>query len=565
MTSTDASAATPPQASDTPTGMSQKNIILLFIGLMITMLLAALNQTVLSTALPTIVGELNGVDQMTWVITAYILAMTIVMPVYGRISDLIGRKPALLFAISVFMAGSIVGALAGNIVWLIVGRIVQGLGGGGLMILAQAAIADVVSPRDRGRYMGFMGAVFAVASVAGPLLGGWLTEGPGWRWAFWMNIPLGALAIAATLAFMRLPKPDHAQRPKLDYLGMTLIAAATTTLVLMCTWGGHTYDWTSPQIIGLGVATIVLAVIFVFVEKRAAMPVIPMQLFSNRNFTLVTIAALMVGIAMFGALGYMPTYIQMVTGVDATVAGLYMTPMMGGLLITSVISGQLISRFGKYKLYPLAGAVVIGIALALISTMHPSTPNWQMCIYLAIFGIGLGLIMQILTLIVQNEFPGAFVGTATASNNYFRQVGATLGSAIVGSIFASRLVDLLKENLGGSADKLSSSGGGQNSLTPALVDSLPDQLRVPIVESYNDALLPIFLFFVPLAVVAFIALLFVDERPLSTKVRGEAEIEGLGEGQVLPEPFDVPDHVDGDESSTRVRTAAASATKDRAH
>ncbi|MCF8570883.1 MFS transporter [Gordonia sp. HY002] len=540
MTSTDAAAATPPGTDDNPAGMSKKNVILLFIGLMITMLLASLNQTVLSTALPTIVGELNGVDQMTWVITAYILAMTIVMPVYGRISDLVGRKPALLFAISVFMAGSIVGALAGNILWLIVGRVIQGLGGGGLMILAQAAIADVVSPRERGRYMGFMGAVFAVASVAGPLLGGWLTEGPGWRWAFWMNIPLGALAILATIAFMRLPKPQHENRPKLDYLGMVLIAASTTTLVLMCTWGGHTYDWMSPQIIGLAVATVILAVAFVFAEKRAQMPIIPMQLFRNRNFTLVTIAALMVGIAMFGAIGYMPTYIQMVTGVDATIAGLYMTPMMGGLLITSVISGQLISRHGRYKVYPMIGAVVIGIGLALLSTMHPATPNWQMCIYLGIFGIGLGLIMQVLTLIVQNEFPGAFVGTATAANNYFRQVGATLGSAIVGSIFASRLVDLLKENLGGAADKLSSSGGGQNSLTPALVDSLPDALRIPIVESYNDALLPIFLFFVPLAAIALIALVFLDERALSTKVRGEAEVEGLGEGQVLPEPFDVP-------------------------
>ncbi|MGO3325398.1 MDR family MFS transporter [Gordonia sp. (in: high G+C Gram-positive bacteria)] len=544
MTSAAASAAKPPDTDDNPTGMSKKNVILLFIGLMITMLLASLNQTVLSTALPTIVGELNGVDQMTWVITAYILAMTIVMPVYGRISDLVGRKPALLFAISVFMVGSVVGALAGNILWLIVGRVIQGLGGGGLMILAQAAIADVVSPRERGRYMGFMGAVFAVASVAGPLLGGWLTEGPGWRWAFWMNIPLGALAIIATVIFMRLPKPQHANRPKLDYLGMVLIAAATTTLVLMCTWGGHTYDWLSPQIIGLAVSSIVLAVAFVFAEKRAQMPIIPMQLFSNRNFTLVTVAALMVGIAMFGAIGYMPTYIQMVTGVDATVAGLYMTPMMGGLLITSVISGQMISRHGKYKRYPLAGAVVIGIGLALLSSMHPATPNWQMCIYLGVFGIGLGLIMQVLTLIVQNEFPGAFVGTATAATNYFRQVGATLGSAIVGSIFASRLVDLLTENLGGAADKLGGSGGGQNSLTPALVDSLPEQLRIPIVESYNDALLPIFLFFVPLAVVALIALLFVDERALSTKVRGEAEAEGIGEGQLLPEPFRVPEHDD---------------------
>ncbi|MDR2279458.1 MAG: MFS transporter [Gordonia sp. (in: high G+C Gram-positive bacteria)] len=530
--------------------MSQKNIILLFIGLMITMLLAALNQTVLSTALPTIVGELHGVDQMTWVITSYILASTIVMPVYGRISDLIGRKPVILTAIALFIAGSVVGALAGDITWLIIGRVIQGLGGGGLMILSQAAIADVVSPRDRGKYMGFMGAVFAVASVAGPLLGGWLTEGPGWRWAFWLNLPLGALAIAATIVFMRLPKPQHTERPKLDYTGMALVAAATTTLVLMCTWGGHTYDWASPQIIGLGIASVVLAVAFVFVEKRAHTPIIPMQLFSNRNFTLVTIAALMVGITMFGALGYMPTYIQMVTGVDATVAGLYMIPMMGGLLITSIASGQIISRTGRYKVFPLVGSVIIGIALALLSTMHIDTPTWLMCVYLAVFGIGLGLAMQVLTLIVQNEFPGALVGTATAANNYFRQVGATLGSAIVGSIFASRLVDLLSERLGGTGAAAGGSSG-RNDLTPAAVNSMPDQIRIPIIESYNDALLPIFLFFVPLAVAALIVLLFVDEKPLSTKVRDVAEVEGVGEGQVLPEPFDVPAR----DSDTAVRSS----------
>lgn len=438
--------------------------------------------------------------------------------------------------------------------WLIVARVIQGLGGGGLMILAQAAIADVVSPRDRGRYMGFMGAVFAVASVAGPLLGGWLTEGPGWRWAFWLNVPLGALAIVATIAFMRIPKPQHDERPRLDFEGMALIALATTAIVLIGTWGGSQYDWVSPQIIVLIVAAVVLAVAFVFVEKRAQMPIIPMQLFSRRNFTLTTIAALMVGIAMFGTLGYMPTYIQMVTGVDATVAGLYMTPMMGGLLVTSIISGQIVSRTGRYKVFTLAGAVVIGLGLWLLSSMHPQTPNWQMCVYLGVFGIGIGLIMQILTLIVQNEFPGAFVGTATAANNYFRQVGATLGSAVVGSIFTSRLISLLSDRVP-QGDGGGLGGGGEKNLTPSLVNSLPDAIRGPVVESYNDALLPIFLFFVPLAVIALIVMAFVDEKPLSTKVRGEAEVEGLGEGQVLPEPFEISEPATTGETADE--TAAA--------
>lgn len=517
-----------------------RSILYLFIGLMITMLLAALNQTVLSTALPTIVGELHGVDQMTWVITGYILASTVVMPMYGRISDLLGRKPILVAAITLFIAGSIVGGLAGNIEVLILARVLQGLGGGGLMILSQAAIADVVPPRDRGRYMGAIGAVFAVASVAGPLLGGWLTEGPGWRWAFWMNIPLGVLAIAAVIVF--LPKHTRVtERPKLDYLGMALIAAATTTLVLICTWGGHTYAWGSAQIIGLAVATVVLSVAFCWAETRAVHPVIPMRLFADRNFTLTTIAALMIGVAMFGALGYMPTYIQMVTGSSATVAGLLMIPMMGGLLVASVASGRAVSKTGKYKVFPIVGSVILGIGLALLSTLHVESPTWVMCLYLGVMGIGIGLAMQILTLIVQNSFPGAIVGTATAASNYFRQVGATLGSAIVGSIFTSRLVDLLAEKLASGGV---SAGGdeGRKNLTPAAVNALPEAVREPVIHAYNEALLPIFLLLVPLAVIALIALCFVEQKPLATVVRDEITAESLAEGQLL----EIVDPIDDD-------------------
>lgn len=513
---------------------ADRSILYLFIGLMITMLLASLNQTVLSTALPTIVGQLNGVEQMTWVITGYILASTIVMPIYGRISDLLGRKPVILVAITIFIAGSIVGGLAPNIEVLIAARVIQGLGGGGLMILSQAAIADVVPARDRGRYMGAIGAVFAVASVAGPLLGGWLTDGPGWRWAFWLNIPLGLLAIAACLVFLKLPKTEHTERPKLDYLGMTLIAAATTTLVLVCTWGGHTYAWGSPQIIGLIVATVVLAVAFCWAEMRAVHPVIPMALFKDRNFTLTTIAALMIGIAMFGALGYMPTYIQMVTHVSATVAGLLMIPMMGGLLVASVASGRTVSRTGHYKVFPIVGSVILGIGLALLSTLHVESPTWLMCTYLAIIGIGIGLALQILTLIVQNSFPGRIVGTATAASNYFRQVGATLGSAIVGSVFTTRLVNLIVDM--SASGELPASGGGEDGLkqlTPAAVNAMPEVLRQPIIHAYNEALLPIFLFLVPLAVIALIALLFVEAKPLATRVEREIPAESLAEGQLM--------------------------------
>ncbi|GAC57114.1 putative drug resistance transporter [Gordonia hirsuta DSM 44140 = NBRC 16056] len=523
---------------------SDHSILYLFIGLMIAMLLAALNQTVLSTALPTIVGELDGVDQMTWVITAYILASTVVMPVYGRISDLLGRRPILMVAIVLFIAGSVVGALAGNIEVLIAARVLQGLGGGGLMILSQAAIADVVPARERGRYMGAMGAVFAVASVAGPLLGGWLTEGPGWRWAFWMNVPLGLLALVACFVFLKLPKPDLVERPRLDYLGMALIGAATTTLVLVSTWGGNTYAWASPQIIGLIAATVVLAVAFCLAELRAEYPVIPMALFRDRNFTLTTIASLAIGIAMFGALGYMPTYIQMVTGVSATVAGLLMIPMMGGLLVASVVSGRLVSSTGHYKGFPIAGSIVLGIGLGLLSTLQVESPTWLMCTYLAIIGIGIGLALQILTLIVQNSFPGRIVGTATAASNYFRQVGATLGSAVVGSIFASRLITILAEKLADSPLAQQASGGGgdefRQHLTPAGVNALPEAIRQPIIHSYNEALLPIFLFLVPIAAIALIALLFVEQKPLSTSVQDEITAESLAEGQLLEMVDDDP-------------------------
>ena len=499
---------------------------LLFAALMVTMLLASLNQTVLATALPTMVGELHGVDQMTWVISSYILASTVMMPVYGRISDQLGRKPVLLAAISLFIIGSIIGGLALNMGVLILARVIQGLGAGGLMILSQAAIADVVPARERGKYMGAMGAVFAVSSVAGPLLGGWFTEGPGWRWAFWINLPLGALAIGAVTLLLHLPRRHGATRVRLDYLGMTLLAGATTALVLATTWGGHQFEWVSPQIIGLGAGFLALAGLFVWAESRAQSPVIPLGLFRERNFTLTTVASLCVGVMMFGTIGYMPTYLQMVTGVDATEAGLLMIPMMGGLLVASIVSGQMVSRSGRYKAFPLTGSVVMAVGLVLISTLTVETSLVVLCAYICLFGLGIGMSMQILTLIVQNTFPNAIVGTATASNNYFRQVGATLGSAVVGSVFASRLTAELTE-------RLPSAGGAPegmpiNSLTPAGVNALPEPVRDVIVHAYNHALMPIFAFLVPLAVVALVALLFLKEVPLATSVHTDVAVAARG-------------------------------------
>jgi EmrB/QacA subfamily drug resistance transporter len=508
----------------------KQHIVLLFVGLMLSMLLASLNQTVLSTALPTIVGELHGVSDMLWVITAFILASTITMPVYGKLGDLMGRKALLSAAIILFMIGSVIGALANDMGMLITARVIQGLGGGGLMILSQAVIADVVPARERGKYMGLMGGVFAISSVAGPLLGGWFTEGPGWRWVFWINIPLGLLALAGAFFFLKLPK--HTGKPKLDLGGMLLLAIATTALVLFATWAGSKYDWTDPIILSLIAVTILAAVAFVFVERRTAEPIIPLHLFNDLNFNLSTFAGLLIGVAMFGAIGYLPTYLQMAFSVNATESGLLMIPMMGALLVASVISGQLVSRTGRYKWMPIAGSVLVAVALMLLSTLKPGQPLWEICAYLAVMGLGLGLSMQMLVLIVQNSFPLREVGTATASNNFFRQIGATLGSAVVGSLFASRLADLLTERLPAAATG-GGTPGGSNSLTPAVVNHLPAEIKDLIVSSYNDALTPIFIWMVPLAVIAAVVLVFIKEKPLATAIEHDVLSESLSEGNIL--------------------------------
>lgn len=513
------------------------HLILLFTTLMVVMLLASLSQMIFSTALPTIVGELHGVDQMMWVITAYMLASTITMPIYGKAGDLFGRKPMMLVAIILFMAGSLVGAVAPTMPWLIAARTIQGLGGGGLMILSQASVADFVPARERGRYAGFMGGVFAVSSVAGPLLGGWLTEGPGWRWVFWTVIPLALLAMLAIVTLMPSVHEAVAQRPRIDTAGIALMSLTTTAIILAATWGGHTYDWLSPQIIALMVGALVLAALFVWAESRAEHPVIPMSLFRNRNFVLTTAAGLATAIAMFGVVGYLPTYFQMAEGVSATEAGLLMVPLMGSLLLTSVVLGAVVSKTGRYKVIPIVGSLILAVGLWLLSTISLDTPLAMICLYMAVMGAGLGSSMQILTLIVQNEFPHRMVGTATAANNYFRQVGSSLGAAVVGSLFVARLTTLIAERLPASAG----ASGSSKSLTPALINSLPAPIRLIIVQSYNDALVPIFVFMVPLGLLAALLLAFVRETPLATEIEQEVTAESLAEGQLLITEFDQDD------------------------
>ena len=496
--------------------LSTRKTMLLFVGLMITELLASLDSTIFTTALSTIVGQIHGVDQQLWVLTAYLLTSTIALPVYGKIGDLIGRKRPFLIAIILFVVGSVISGFAGDMTWLVAGRAVQGLGGGGLMILSDTIVADVVPARRRGRYMGIIGAVMVLSSIAGPLVGGWLTEGPGWRWGLWINIPLGIVALIAAALFMHLPQVTR-QKLRLDWRGITLLSVALTCLILVTTWGGTTYAWDSIQIIGLLLVTVIAAILFVRTERRVLEPVMPLRLFRDRNFNLTTIAGLIMAVAMFSVEGYLPTYLQMVTGLTAIQAGLLMLPMLIALMAASILAGELVNKTGRYKWLPITGAAIVAVSLFLLSTLTPATPVWAIGVSIGIMGIGLGASLQILVLIVQNGFPGSMVGVATATNNYFRQVGASVGAAVFGSLFTARLVALLAESATGDIP------GGAASLTPQLVRTLPASVRDAVVGAYNEALAPLFILLIPVVVVAVVLLFFVVEKPLAATTQVETD------------------------------------------
>lgn len=500
-------------------GINKRALIAVFAGLMLAMFVSSLDQTIVSTALPTIVGELGGVDHMLWVTTAYVLASTCMMPIYGKLGDLIGRKPLFIAALALFTVGSLICGIGDSMFTLIAGRAVQGLGGGGLMILSQAIIADVVPVRQRGKYMGVMGAVFAVSMIVGPLLGGWFTEVAGWRYIFWFNVPIAIVAIALAAAF--LPKAKRsAQSFKLDILGTALLIGGTVCLVLFTTVGGGSAGWGSFEAIALGVACVVCFVLFVVAERHAQEPIMPLSLFKNRNFIVASLAGLLIMVAMMGTISYLPTYMQIVNGASATESGYMMLPTMVGMMIMSTVSGFLASKTGRYKWMPVASCLVAAVALVLMSTIAVETSTIMMFVYLFILGFGMGLGQQILVLIVQNEFPHVMVGTATSSNNYIREVGATLGSSVIGALFTSRLAD----QLAGAGEALASTGLSANSITPAIVAQLPTDIQLLVQNAYHDALVPIFLYLAPFLLVGAVLLLFLKENPLKDTIEDD-EVE----------------------------------------
>ena len=493
-----------------PTQFTHRQILVILFGLMTGMLLAALDQTIVSTALPTIVGDLGGLQHLSWVVTAYLLASTASTPLYGKISDLYGRKPIFRFAIIVFLIGSAMSGLSTQMWELIVARGIQGLGAGGLMSLAFAIIGDVIPPRERGRYQGYFGAVFAVSSVAGPLLGGFFVEHLSWHWIFFINIPLGIVALVVTdraLHGLRHVRREHS----IDYFGAVLLVAGVTILLLGLVNGGDA-GWTSAQTIALLAGGLVLSVAFVLWEARAAEPILPLRLFRNRIFSVSSGIGFAIGFAMFGAIVFLPVYLQIVRGVSPTQSGLELLPLMVGLLVASVVSGRRITTTGRYKRFPIAGTAITAVGLALLSTLGASTPYWRTALFMLTLGVGIGLVMQVMVLAMQNSVNPRDMGVATSSATFFRSMGGTFGTAIFGTVLANRLASELAQRL--PAGALHGINPSQLTGSPQVIAALPHGVRGPVISSFVSALNTVFVSAVPIVLIAFALTWFLQEITL---------------------------------------------------
>ncbi|MFI9200589.1 DHA2 family efflux MFS transporter permease subunit [Streptomyces sp. NPDC053048] len=498
-------------------------------ALLLGMLLAALDQTIVSTALPTIVSDLGGLEHLSWVVTAYMLAATAATPLWGKLGDQYGRKKLFQTAIVIFLLGSALCGLAQDMPELIGFRALQGLGGGGLMVLSMAIVGDIVPPRDRGRYQGLFGAVFGGASVLGPLLGGLFVDHLSWRWVFYINLPIGIVALAVIAAVLHIPARRTQHR--IDYLGTFLIAAVAACLVLMTSLGGTTYPWSSWQIIGLGVLGAALLVPFVLVERRAAEPVLPLGLFRIHTFALCSVIGFVVGFAMFGSMTYLPTFLQVVQGVSPTMSGVHMLPMVAGMLIASTGSGQIVSRTGRYKVFPVTGTLVIAIGLLLLHQLAPATGAAETSAYFFVFGFGLGLVMQVLVLIVQNSVGYENLGVATSGATFFRSIGASFGVSVFGTIFANKLGPRITDALAGATLPPGVTPAALQA-DPRAVHRLPPAERADVLAAYSVSITDVFLYAVPPVLLAFALAWLLKEQPLRGSVTAPDTSEVLSSNPV---------------------------------
>jgi EmrB/QacA subfamily drug resistance transporter len=508
-----------------PAADAQTRVRVIFAGLMLVLLLAALDQTIVATALPTIVSDLGGLNHLAWVTSAYLLAQTAVTPVYGKLGDLYGRKRILQSAVLLFLGGSALCGLAGSMDELIAFRAIQGLGGGGLIVLTQAVVGDVVPPRERGRYQGLFGGVFALASVGGPLLGGVIVEHVSWRWIFYVNLPVGLAAL--TVISATLPALGRRSRPVIDYLGAALLAGGLSAIVLVTSLGGNTWAWGSVQVIGIGALGLVLLGAFAAVERRAAEPILPPALVRDPVFAVAGSLSLIVGFALFGAVTFLPLYFQTVDADSPTTSGLRLIPMMGGVVLTSIVSGQIISRTGRYRAFPIAGTLIMTAGMLLLSRLNIGTSGLSAGLYLLVLGLGLGMTMQVLVLAVQNAVDYSVLGAATSGVTMMRGVGGSLGTAVFGAIFSSRLTSEL-------AGSLPAAGQGAR-LTGAQVARLPTPVRDAYQQAYVHALHPVFLAAAGVTAVGFLLSWRLQERPLRASA---ASSQGFEDTQAQPKGAD---------------------------
>ena len=524
------SQAERPPGADAPVAdyLTHRQILIVLAGVMAGMLLFALDQGIVGTALPRIVSELGGLDKLSWVVTAYLLTSTATTPLWGKISDLYGRRLIFQVAIGIFLLGSALSGLSQDMGQLIAFRALQGVGGGGLFAIALSIIGDVIPPRERGRYQGYFGAVFGVSSVAGPLLGGWLTDGPGWRWIFYINLPVGLAALVVTSAVLKMPvvRRQH----KIDYLGAAAIVGAVTCLLLYLDWRGNQYGWTEGVAMVLLGGAAALAAAFVWIERRAVEPIIPLRLFRNRIFSVGNAFAFLAGVAMFGTIIFLPVYLQTVKGFSPTQSGLALLPAIVGIFSTSITSGQLISRTGRYKIYPVIGAVTMTVGLLALSRLDVDTPFWQVAIFEYLFGAGLGFTMQTIVTAVQNSVDRRDMGSATSSITFFRQMGGSIGAALFGAVLSSRLAHYLAEQLARAGISPGAGGPKVDANNVQAIQQLAEPVRSVVLGAFTNALDDVFLVGVPFVAVAFIVALLLKEEPLRTGASPDKE-EPLRTGQ----------------------------------